>query len=935
MSDYKDTLNLPKTAFAMKANLASKEPNMLKHWEGEKLYDKIREARRGCESFILHDGPPYANGSLHCGHALNKILKDIIVKSKTLSNFDAPFIPGWDCHGLPIELNVEKKHGKAGVKLSKSEFREKCRSYAKSQLDIQREQFKRLGVLADWDNPYATMQFSYEANIIRALGEIIKQGHLEKGFKPVYWCLDCQSSLAEAEVEYQDKESPSIDVAFAIKDNQKLSSAIDHELKETALVSLVIWTTTPWTLPANQAVAVHQDLSYSLIKLSEGEQYYILASELVSNVMERYGVSSYQEVASFKGEQLERLSLAHPLFDKDVPVVLGEHVTTDAGTGCVHTAPVHGPDDYKLGLKYDLPLDNPVLGNGLYTDETPIFSGMHVKKVDELIIDTLNKQHKLVTTSKLKHSYPHCWRHKTPVIFRATPQWFIAMDKNNLRSQALSGIDETQFTPDWGRERIYGMVEGRPDWCISRQRHWGTPIPLFIHKVTGTLHPDTPSLIDKVANQVEKEGIRAWFDSDAEAFIGSDASDYDKISDTLDVWFDAGVSHYAVLKKREGLAFPADLYLEGSDQHRGWFNSSLMTSSAINGVPPYKRVLTHGFTVDEKGIKLSKSKGNYIAPEKIINQSGADILRLWAASSDYKGEVHLSNEILKRMGDSYRRIRNTCRFLLANLFDFKREEHLLESAQLIALDKWAIKKALEVQEEIIKAYDDYEFHVVVQKIQHFCTIDMGSFYLDVIKDRQYTTPTHSVARRSCQTAIYYILEMLVRWMAPILSFTAHEVWSEFSWVQEDSVFLTTWFKDLPKLDDVSLAEFEVLQAIRDEVNKAIEERRHQGLLGSALEAEVTLYVSGDLLEQLQKIEHELKFLLITSGATVKNITSAPSDAQQTQLNDMQLEIKKSSFEKCERCWHRVETVGSDAEHPSLCVRCIDNISGRDEVRVFA
>lgn len=936
MKEYKDTLNLPKTNFPMKANLANREPVFLKSWQENNVYEALRQRRKGAEKFILHDGPPYANGALHCGHALNKILKDIIIKSKSLSGYDAPFVPGWDCHGLPIELNVEKKHGKAGVKLSAKAFRQKCREYAGSQISLQREQFIRFGVLGDWFHPYATMDFEYEANIIRALGEIIQKNHIEQGFKPVYWCLDCASSLAEAEVEYEDKQSPSIDVRFAVIDTNKIAEIFNVSLEENAKVSVPIWTTTPWTLPANQAVSLHAELHYVLAYVHDTEEYFILAKDLSADVFARYGFENIDIKSEVSGEGLLGTTLRHAFYDERiVPIVLGEHVTLEAGTGCVHTAPAHGPDDYLMGIKYQLPMDNPVAGNGLFIESTPLFAGQHVKKVDSVIIELMRENKSLIIQEKIKHSYPHCWRHKTPIIFRATPQWFVSMDKSGLRETALNAINETDFLPEWGQARIHGMVEGRPDWCISRQRFWGTPIPVFIHKETGALHPETATLIEKVALLVEKEGVDAWFDVDPETLLGNDAQLYDKVNDTLDVWFDAGVSHYSVLKKRDALAWPADLYLEGSDQHRGWFNSSLITSSALYGKAPYKKVLTHGFTVDEKGIKLSKSKGNFIAPEKIINQSGADILRLWAASTDYKGEVHLSDEVIKRAGDVYRRLRNTCRFMLANLFDFDPKSDQVDLDTMVALDKWAMKRACNLQKEIISAYNNYEFHVVHQKIHHFCAIEMGGFYLDIIKDRQYTTPKGSHARRSCQTAIFHIVEYLVRWLSPILSFTAEEIWSYLPGEREDSVFFEQWYEAPSEMKDLDMTYWHELQLLRDEVNKAIEKKRVDHSLGSALEANITLYVNQHWFDALTIAGHELRFLLITSKVDVIPLDQKSSDAEPTDLDGVYVNVVASAERKCERCWHRVETVGQDKEHETLCLRCVGNLGDSHEKRMFA
>lgn len=937
MSLYKDSLNLPKTNFPMKASLANREPKWLESWQQSDLYQTIRKARSGAPKYILHDGPPYANGHLHCGHALNKILKDFVVKSKTLSGFDAPLVPGWDCHGLPIELNVEKKHGKAGVKISAKDFRQKCREYAASQVEIQKQEFQRFGVLADWQNPYVTMDFNYEANIIRGLGKIIDNGHLHQGFKPVHWCLDCGSALAEAEVEYEDKTSPSIDVCFDVVDLAAFQKATGYQPQANLPLSVVIWTTTPWTLPANQAVAVHQELDYVIVHVAQKERALLVAEGLLEQVMTRYQVSDYQVLATFKGQQLEHLKLQHPLFDeRQVPIILAEHVSLEAGTGCVHTAPAHGPDDYAVGLQYNLPMDNPVMANGCYAEFVPHFAGLYIPKAEQPILALLQDKGLLLASSKLQHSYPHCWRHKTPIIFRATPQWFIAMDKADLRASALAGINQTKFIPDWGKARIEGMVETRPDWCISRQRFWGVPIPLLLHKETGELHPNTSQLIEQVAQQVEQAGIDAWFDCDLETLIGEEAAQYEKCVDTLDVWFDSGISHYAVLQHRPELQWPADLYLEGSDQHRGWFNSSLMTACAIEGKPAYKTVLTHGFTVDAHGKKMSKSKGNYIAPEKLINQFGADVLRLWVASTDYRGDVHLSDEIIKRTSDSYRRIRNTCRFLLSNLFDFDIEKHAVAVEEMVELDKWAIAKVRTLQQEVIEAYDAFDFHVIYQKLHNFCAMDMGSFYLDIIKDRQYTAATESTARRSCQTAMYHIIETLTRLMAPILSFTADEVWGCMPCGQrESSVFISQWYQGFPEVGQVDEQKWQLLRTVRDEVNKALEQKRKDKSLGAALEAEVTLYAAGESFNYLNTLENELRFLLITSSAIVLPMAQAGSNAEQTELSELKLEVIASEHSKCERCWHRRNDVGSNAEHPTLCQRCVGNVSDNAEQRYYA
>lgn len=932
MTDYKDTLNLPNTTFPMKANLAQREPVMLSEWQQNGIYEKIRAIRKGRERFILHDGPPYANGHLHCGHALNKILKDFIVKSKSLSGFDAPFVPGWDCHGLPIELNVEKKVGKAGAKINETQFRAKCREYATSQIDIQKNEFQRLGVFGDWQNPYATMDYAYEANILRALGQIIQNGHLHQGFKPVHWCVDCGSSLAEAEVDYEDKASASIDVAFYAQDSQAFLNKIAANLTQKPVI-VPIWTTTPWTLPANEAVCFNPELDYALVDAVD--RYFLMAASLVESVMARYQIQTYTVINTANGLVFENLLLKHPFYERLVPVVLGEHVTVDSGTGCVHTAPAHGPEDYRVGLAYNLPLINPVLANGCFAPDVPLFAGLSVMKVNPTVLDTLREHLVLLHEETLNHSYPHCWRHKSPVIFRATPQWFISMDNSGLREQLLEQINTVNWIPDWGKARIRSMIETRPDWCISRQRAWGTPMPLFIHKETRELHPNTVSLIEDVAKRVEKAGIDAWFDLDAAELLGDDAVFYEKIKDTLDVWFDSGVSHFCVLKQNENLHFPADIYFEGSDQHRGWFNSSLTTSVAMNGTPPYKTVLTHGYTVDADGRKLSKSKGNYIALDKVISQHGADILRLWVASTDYRNEVSISEEILKRTADAYRRIRNTARFLLANLFDFVPDKDMVCADNLVELDRWAIQRSQELQKEILIAYEHYNFHAIYQKIHNFCAVDLGSFYLDIIKDRQYTTRVNSRARRSCQTAMYHIVQALTRWLAPLISFTAEEIWQAIPGASSDSVFLGEWYDQWPIINDVVMKDWSLIQAIRDEVNKALEAARQEGLIGSGLASDVILYVNETAESVLQKVGDELRFILITSSAKIEPLCNCPADVMIDETLGVVVRVTASTAAKCARCWHRCDDVGENLEHPLLCLRCVGNVSGQHEQRHFA
>ncbi len=942
MSDYKHTLNLPHTEFPMRGNLAQREPEMLKTWEASGLYQKIRTASEGRPTFVLHDGPPYANGDIHIGHAVNKILKDIIIKSRTLDGFNARYVPGWDCHGLPIELMVEKKIGKAGVKVDAKTFRQKCREYAAKQVDGQRRDFKRLGVLGDWDTPYLTMDFKFEANIVRALGKVIENGHLHKGSKPVHWCLDCGSALAEAEVEYKDKESPAIDVAFRAADNKQFLDAFKCD-KGEGDVAVVIWTTTPWTLPANQAVALHPEFEYQLIQVhsDNGAMRLVLETTLADAALKRYGFDDHTVLAQCKGSALENLMLKHPFYSRQVPVILGDHVTTETGTGAVHTAPGHGQDDFVVGNRYGLEVYNPVGGDGVFLPDTELFAGLHVNKANDAILDALRNNNALLKLARLKHSYPCCWRHKTPIIFRATPQWFISMQQNNLRKQAMAEIDKTEWLPDWGRARIEGMVKGRPDWCISRQRTWGVPITLFVHKESGELHADTASLIEQVAQRIEQNGIDAWFELDIAELLGKEAAQYDKVSDTLDVWFDSGVTHSCVLGKRRDLSFPADLYLEGSDQHRGWFQSSLLTSVAMNGVAPYKSVLTHGFTVDAQGHKMSKSLGNVIAPQKVVNSLGADILRLWVASSDYSAEMTVSDEILKRAADSYRRIRNTARFLLANLNGFDPTQHQLKPEAMLSLDRWAVARCAKLQQDIIEAYKTYSFHVIYQKLHNFCSVDLGGFYLDIIKDRQYTTQADSVARRSAQTALYHIAEAMCRWMAPILSFTAEEIWQQIPGERGESVLLETWYSDLFELDsnDTMNMDFwlRVLET-RGAVSKQLEALRASNQIGSSLDAEVTLYCNGSLQSDLNKLEDELRFVLITSEAGTQSPEAASEGSSTVKLDSgetLRIYARASAHEKCIRCWHHRADVGTHSEHPELCGRCVDNVSGSGEQRRFA
>ncbi len=934
MSDYKDTLNLPQTAFPMKASLAQREPQRLQQWQAMDLYGKIRRAAAGRPKFILHDGPPYANGELHVGHAVNKILKDIIVKSRGLAGYDAPYVPGWDCHGLPIELNVEKKVGKPGDKITPAEFRQKCREYAAGQVDAQREDFVRMGVLGDWNNPYLTMNFRFEADIVRTLARIIENGHLHKGFKPVHWCLDCGSALAEAEVEYKDKRSPAIDVAYEALDPAAVNAACGSEYPGE--IAVPIWTTTPWTLPASMAVSLHPELEYVLV---EGDGRALLVAEaLAPACIERFGLPGMTVLGRCKGAALDRQLLQHPFLDRQVPVVLGEHVTTEAGTGAVHTAPAHGQDDFVVGQQYGLEVYNPVGGNGVYLAETPFFAGQHVMKANAAIVDLLRERGVLLHHEDYEHSYPHCWRHKTPIIFRATPQWFVSMHQNGLLAGAQAAVENVQWLPEWGKARIDAMLASRPDWCISRQRTWGVPIALFIHAESGELHPRTAELMEQVARRIEERGIDAWFDLEPGELLGEEAGEYEKVTDTLDVWFDSGVSHACVLRQREGLQAPADLYLEGSDQHRGWFQSSLLTGIGAYGEAPYKSVLTHGFTVDGQGRKMSKSLGNIIPAKKAMNDLGADILRLWVAGADFRGEVAVSDEIFKRTADAYRRIRNTARFLLANLNGFDPAQHALPAADLLSLDRWAIDRAARLQAEIEQAYDGYQFHLIYQKLHTFCAHDLGGFYLDVIKDRQYTTRADSRARRSAQTALYHIAEALVRWMAPILSFTAEEIWENLPGTRPESVFLGQWYDQLHSVaDDEPMGRdyWQQVMAVRTAVNREIEVQRAAGLVRGSLDTAVTLFVSAELQALLEPLGDELRFVLITSAAILQPLASVPDAAAATELAGLRLQVSVAEEEKCERCWHRRPDVGSHAAHPTLCGRCVENVDGPGEQRHFA
>ncbi len=950
MNDYKKTLNLPDTPFPMRGDMAKREPQMLARWHALQRYQKIRKAKQGLPRFILHDGPPYANGDIHIGHAVNKVLKDIIIKAKTLSGFDAPYVPGWDCHGLPIELQVEKMHGKS---IPAKEFRELCRTYALEQIERQKKDFMRLGVLGDWDHPYLTMDFKTEADIIRALGAIHQHGYLYQGYKPVNWCLDCQSALAEAEVEYEDKTSSAIDVAFEVKDKEGLARAFNVSLPGSAKAFAVIWTTTPWTLPANQAVSVHPEFEYTLCKTAKG--HLLIASELMQSCLERYQLEG-EPIGTCKGAALEMLPLQHPFQDRIVPVICGEHVTHDSGTGLVHTAPAHGLDDYFVGQKYHLPTDNPVGDDGKFLSTVPpvneiALAGVFVWKANDIIIQALQQNSHLLCLKKVQHSYPHCWRHKTPIIFRSTPQWFIGMgnggqesedpgqnienlvnekrhakfDEVTLRDLAIKAVDETVFFPAWGRARLESMIKNRPDWCVSRQRNWGVPMPFFMHKETGELHPDTPALIEQAALRVEQQGIEAWFSLDPEELLGSDARHYKKLTHTLDVWFDSGTTHASVLARRDELRSPADLYLEGSDQHRGWFQSSLLTGCAINGRAPYNALLTHGFVVDGSGHKMSKSKGNVIAPQKIFDTLGADILRLWTASTDYSGELTISDEILKRVVESYRRIRNTLKFLLANISDFNPVRDALPVDQWLTIDRYALYLTQKLQDEVCRDYERYEFHLAVQKLMGYCSETLGSFYLDILKDRLYTAGENSHARRSAQNALHHVTHALTRLISPILSFTGEEAWAILNGKDDESVLEGLWHT-LPEsnMTGDEISDWLTIEAWRNRVNKQLEEARSAGLIGSALAAEVDVFASGNDHDILARLGDDLRLVFITSRATLHRAADEP-----------RVDVSASLHDKCDRCWHYREDVGIDEAHPTLCGRCVSNLYGKGEDRHHA
>ena len=958
--DYKDTINLPKTDFAMKADLARREPGMLAEWERTDRYGAIQRHAAGREhAFILHDGPPYANGVIHIGHAVNKVLKDIVVKSKLLAGFRSPYVPGWDCHGLPIEIAVEKDVGKVGQKVDAATFRAKCREYAAKQVDLQRADFKRLGVLGDWEHPYRTMDFRYEADMIRALAKIHANGHVTRGFKPVHWCFDCGSALAEAEIEYADKVSPAIDVAYDARDPKALAAKFGVAIEDGDIVAVPIWTTTPWTLPASMAVTLGPELSYNLIEGPARAGHRVLlvvATTLQDSCAARYGCAdgngaakAFPKVAL--GSELEGVELAHPFYPRTIPLILGDHVSAEDGTGAVHTAPGHGVEDFAVGQHYGLvekyPATelNPVGGNGVYLPGTPIFEGQYIWKANETIVALLDERGVLLASAKISHSYPHCWRHKTPVAFRTTPQWFIGMETAGLRAAALKSVrEDVDWFPAWGEERIAGMVAGRPDWCISRQRTWGVPIALFVDKTNKQPHPRSVELMEQVAQRVETDGVDAWYALDPAELLGEDADRYEKVTDILDVWFDSGVTHWGVLDQRPQLARkPGDqvMYLEGSDQHRGWFQSSLLTATAMHGRAPYDVVLTHGFAVDAQGRKMSKSLGNVVAPQKVVDALGADVLRLWVASTDYRNEMSVSDEILKRVADSYRRIRNTARFLLGNLDGFDPARHLLPVDECLLLDQWAVQQAHDVQQAVVAAYARHDFPEVIARVQNFCTNEMGALYLDITKDRLYTMPLDSHGRRSAQSAMYRVVEALVRWIAPVLAFTAEEIWPLIPGQRGESVLFETWYDGLAATQGTPEQRrfWADLLAIRSAASRLLEGMRASGAIGASLQAEVVVHADAATCARFAEVADELRFFFITSELVLADLAVQPDPGERTDVQGVEIEgarvwvaARPSDARKCIRCWHYRADVGRHAGHADICGRCVDNVDGTGEKR---
>jgi len=923
--DYKKSLNLPKTEFPMKANLSKREPEQLKNWEETRLHDQVRNSSKGREKFILHDGPPYANGNIHIGTALNKILKDIVVRSKQMAGYDAVYVPGWDCHGLPIEHNVDKEIGEKKKKLSLADVRRLCREYAEKFIDIQRNEFKRLGVMGDWKKPYLTMNYKYEAVIARECGKFARSGSLYRSKKPIYWCFRCQTALAEAEIEYQDESAPSIFVKFPMQDD--LSS--DYPELKGKSVYVVIWTTTPWTLPANLAIALHPEFEYAAVEVGRNEVF-ILARELMPSVLRIFGIADYTVIAEINPKTLERKRCRHPMVERDSLIILGDHVTLDAGTGCVHTAPGHGREDYEVGIEYGLEVYSPVDNNGCFTDDVEFFKGQFVFDANANINKKLNEIGAMLAEGSLEHSYPHCWRCKQPVIFRATPQWFISMEKTGLRQNSLKSIDEVTWIPHWGRDRIYGMIENRPDWCVSRQRAWGVPITVFYCEDCESVVQDQ-EIMEKVYTQFEQHGADIWFEKDISYFLPADlkcsscgSKSLIKENDILDVWFDSGVSHAAVLESREDLRWPADLYLEGSDQHRGWFHSSLLTSVGTRQQAPYKAVLTHGFVVDAEGRKMSKSLGNVVAPSEVIDKYGAEILRLWVSATDYREDIRISENILRQLSDAYRRIRNTSRFILGNLYDFDPGTDKVSYRAMPEIDRFALHKLQHLVEKTLKAYDAYEYHIIYHALYNYCTLDLSAFYLDILKDRLYTSPPKSIARKSAQTVMYLLMDSLARLMAPLLPVTADEIWKHMPGLKDkaSSVHLTLLPAVNSRWKDESLAQsWEKILQVRAEVTKALEEARSQKRIGHPLDAAVTISANNDVYDVLKPYAEDLRFIFIVSKVALLKDETLDDSFKSENVTGLFIRIEVAAGEKCERCWVHETSVGSNKEHPSICERC--------------
>ncbi|KPU28294.1 isoleucine--tRNA ligase [Caloranaerobacter sp. TR13] len=922
--DYSKTLNLPKTEFPMRANLPKREPNILEKWYEEDIYNKSLEKNKGNKSFILHDGPPYANGDIHLGHTLNKILKDIIIRYKTLRGFYAPYIPGWDTHGLPIELRAIKELGLSVKEVSPVEFRNKCRDYALSQVEKQKEQFKRLGVTGDWDNPYLTLKPEYEAHQIEIFGEMANKGYIYKGLKPVYWCPSCETALAEAEIEYKDKVSPSIYVKFELVDDKGLFKDYVDNLEN---VYFVIWTTTPWTLPANLAISVGPEFEYSLIKVNN--EVYVIAKELVEKVTKEIGIEEYEILADFSGKMLEYMKTKHPFIERESVVILGDHVTLDAGTGCVHTAPGHGQEDFLIGQKYNLGVLNPVDNKGHFTDKAGKYEGLYYAKANKVILNDLEESGHLIARNDITHSYPHCWRCKGPVIFRATEQWFASVDA--FKNEAIEAAKKVEWIPGWGEERIINMIKDRNDWCISRQRIWGVPIPIFYCEECGKelINEET---IAKVSSIFREKGSNAWYELEANELLPENiececgCTKFKKEMDIMDVWFDSGSSHKSVIEEYEELTYPADLYLEGNDQYRGWFQSSLLTAIATKGTSPYKSVITHGMIVDGEGKKMSKSLGNGVDPLEVINKYGADILRLWVSSSDYKSDIRMSNEILKQMSEVYRKIRNTARYILGNLYDFEPEKDAVSYDELLEMDKWALIKLNRLIEKVTKAYDSYDFHVIYHAIHNFCVVDMSSFYLDVLKDRLYTLKSDSKSRRAAQTTIDIILKALVKMIAPIIPFTAEEIWQFVKGEDAVSIHLTDWPEPKAEYYNETIeSKWNKIITYREDITKALEIARSQKIIGHSLNALVKIYASGEDYEFLKSIDGKLSEILIVSKVEVNEDMEVDGDYTAGENNEIKIVVEQAPGQKCERCWTFSETVGESPEHPTICAKCVANL----------